>query len=170
MQSADKICEVSGCGKRAKAKDLCPSHYNAWLRKNNRPCQIDGCENSVAAQDLCSMHWQRLRRNGSPTTLRQKPYEAENRVLSFWMRVAITADDEKCWIWLPSRKTGQYGAFSLDGTTRGAHVVSWMLANGREPRLFVLHRCDNPRCVNPKHLYEGTQSQNMRDRWARTGR
>lgn len=50
-----------------------------------------------------------------------------------------------------------------------AHIVAWIDANGRlpAPSMFICHHCDNPPCVNPDHLYEGTPSQNALDSVAR---
>jgi HNH endonuclease len=50
-----------------------------------------------------------------------------------------------------------------------AHRVAWFVAHGAWPTLHVLHRCDVPLCVNPEHLFEGTQTDNLRD-MARKGR
>lgn len=64
---------------------------------------------------------------------------------------------------------GRYGAFSVRGKTYGAHRVAYMLATGRDPgRKKLLHyRCDNPLCVNPKHLVPGTQRENVDDMLAK---
>jgi hypothetical protein len=58
-----------------------------------------------------------------------------------------------------------YGMMKVDGRPKGAHRVAWELANGPvPPGKQILHRCDNPPCVNPNHLFVGTHADNMRDK------
>lgn len=68
-----------------------------------------------------------------------------------------------CWFWIGA-KSGKYGGFYISGKMYRAHRVSWELNNGYIPNgLFVLHKCDKPKCVNPAHLWVGTQKENVQD-------
>lgn len=85
----------------------------------------------------------------------------------FWSYVNKT---EACWLWTGGRighcGDQYYGGFAPNGSgsTRGAHRYSWELHYGAIPvGLCVLHRCDQPRCVNPEHLFLGTKRDNNRD-------
>lgn len=51
-----------------------------------------------------------------------------------------------------------------EGTTK-SHIMSWYLKHGRYPNMCVLHKCDNPCCVKPSHLFLGTRADNNRDMW-----
>ena len=79
----------------------------------------------------------------------------------FWSKVDKSGD---CWIWTAYKRPDGYGQFGFEGTQHKAHRVSWVLANGTIPEgLHVLHRCDVRECVNPEHLFLGTNTDNMRD-------
>lgn len=82
----------------------------------------------------------------------------------FWAKVDKSGP-RGCWLWTGGHTGAGYGAFSLThDKTILAHRYSWILANGEIPDgLEVLHQCDNPPCINPMHLFLGTQSENMTD-------
>ena len=70
-----------------------------------------------------------------------------------------------CWLWTGARKKSVgYGNFWLDGHVVPAHRVAWELEHGSiTGALLVLHRCDNPLCVRPDHLFLGTHADNAQD-------
>lgn len=87
----------------------------------------------------------------------------------FWERIDRSNNDG-CWSWRGGKDASGYGTL-VGGVLEGqsgkylkAHRVSWELHYGPIPDgLFVLHRCDNPPCCNPKHLFLGTAGDNIRD-------
>jgi hypothetical protein len=80
----------------------------------------------------------------------------------FWAKVDFHG---RCWVWLGSRTYNGYGEFRITHTHKIlAHVFTYRLFCGAKPKgMDVCHRCDNPSCVRPSHLWIGTRSDNMRD-------
>lgn len=69
----------------------------------------------------------------------------------------------ECWEWTAHTNNDGYGMFWFEGRNIGAHRMSWMLEHGETPDDWVLHKCGNRKCVNPKHLYRGSPLDNARD-------
>ena len=84
----------------------------------------------------------------------------------FWEKVDKKSDDE-CWGWLGCLDREGYGEIYCKAIPHfKAHKISWLIYFGKSiPNgICVLHKCDNPKCVNPNHLYLGTQKDNAKDR------
>lgn len=95
---------------------------------------------------------------------------------SFWAKVARRGPDE-CWDWLAGKESKGYGMFYVRVEGKGmnikAHRIAWFYANGDIPPghgyhgTCILHACDRPPCVNPRHLTSGTHAENVADRIAK---
>jgi hypothetical protein len=84
----------------------------------------------------------------------------------FWEKVDMSGD---CWMWTASLTSAGYGRFKVKSYhSVPAHRVAFALANHEHPKnMLVLHSCDNPTCVNPKHLRLGTAKDNTEDMFRR---
>lgn len=81
----------------------------------------------------------------------------------FWSKVNILNDDS-CWEWIAGLTTHGYGNFKYLYKSISSNRMVWFLLTGEFPDLHVLHTCDNRKCCNPKHLFLGTNLDNIQDR------
>lgn len=117
------------------------------------------------------MHYRRILRYGEPLGNERLPsptqFQKQPPLDRFWANVARGADSD-CWEWSGARIRNGYGRFWTGEREMKAHRYSYELHVGPIPDgLLVCHSCDNPPCVNPAHLWVGTNDDNMADKKAK---
>ena len=127
-------------------------------------CVLADCLGEVVSWGYCQKHYVRVKKYGSPHAKKNDHSTLEVR---FWRFVTKKSESE-CWEWEGQKLSNGYGRISLGAKklgADGAHRVSWKLANKQDiPKgMHIMHKCDNPKCVNPSHLELGTPKQNTQD-------
>lgn len=101
-----------------------------------------------------------------------KKYTPTEAASAFWSRVDRSRGEDACWPWT-GPTAHEYGRCWWIGRCAGAHRVAYELCIGPIPTgpgyhgICILHRCDNPKCCNPSHLFLGSHLDNMRDKIAK---
>lgn len=85
-------------------------------------------------------------------------------VARFWSKVDVKPSALDCWEWKGASSRRGYGKIKVKGESLIASRVAWEIANNAKlGDLFALHKCDNPKCCNPAHIFAGTNQDNMDD-------
>lgn len=95
------------------------------------------------------------------------PTLSKSDIARFWSKIDKIDKDEKCWLWTTGLGSNGYGQFytnKVPGIPFKAHRISFAITNEDPGELNVNHTCDTPACVNPDHLWAGTQQEGMKDR------
>ena len=130
----------------------------AATNKSTRLCSIDGCDVVHYGKGFCNKHYQRVRDGANP---REKNLRDLTTTEKFEMKFK---KGDGCWLWLAGKDQDGYGLFTTNRVMCKAHRFSYSLYRGPiSEGLFVLHKCDVPSCVNPDHLFLGTNQDNMTD-------
>lgn len=122
-------------------------------------CTVDGCDNKYKCSGFCSKHFQRINKHGSL----KKEFHDLSIIDRFTQKTKLN-EETGCVEWIGCKIPKGYGQFVSEGISYRAHRFSYQYYIGEIPNnLFVLHKCDNPSCVNPSHLFLGTNDDNMQD-------
>lgn len=128
-------------------------------------CQVEECAKLACRRGWCEMHYTRWHRYGDPQVVAWAK-AAGTATERFWPKVDRTGGPDDCWLWKARRLPSGYGMLRGDeGRDVYAHRFSWEIHSGQAiPDGWVIcHKCDNPPCVNPAHLFLGTVLDNNRD-------
>ena len=129
-----------------------------------RTCSIEGCERKHFARGWCELHYSRWYRKGTTEAHLPANYRAPGTNPNDVFHSRVSLAPTGCWLWTGSHNKTGYGYLHAYGGLVLAHRFSYMLHKGPIPDgLFVCHACDVRDCVNPDHLWLGTQTDNMHD-------
>lgn len=156
-------CGVSGCDRPYEGRGYCKSHRRLFIKYGTpypppREIKICAeCGSPAKARGLCEMHYQRWRKHGDVN-------EDGRRSLAERLQAHLVRADSGCLEWRDGATRNGYGQIGDGRRVRYAHRVAYELAYGPfSDDLDVLHRCDNPPCCEPTHLFLGTAADNNAD-------
>ena len=174
-----KKCLVDICETKPRKLGMCEKHY-ARFKKWGDPhkyvsgrapnlslCKHEGCSKKHRTKGFCTIHYQRLLKHGDTNTIgaigKHEPKfpTMKDRFLNSFEMIT----ESGCWVWGGSVNESGYGQMTWKNRSYSAHRFSYQQFVGSIPEsMCVLHQCDVPSCVNPNHLFLGTNQDNMKDK------
>lgn len=129
-------------------------------------CTIPGCEKKRHSRGYCASHYMKWRKYGDPLEVRQVQFHGASLEERF--NAYVGERGTGCWEWIGGKDPNGYGRLGLNGKPELAHRISWRLSFGPITSAdHICHRCDNPGCVRPEHLFKGDHAANMADKMAK---
>ena len=130
-----------------------------------RLCSFAGCEKRHKSHGYCPAHLRRWKLYGDAAVLKQPQIHGQSTADRFNAYVMRGAG---CWEWQGAKDYNGYGRLNVNAVPELAHRLSWkLLCHDITPDQHVCHRCDNPGCVRPEHLFLGDQVANNADKMAK---
>ena len=157
----DRKCPVCAGPIRRNDATWCSKRCAGLAKRTNRKCAAPDCDSPRKMHGYCQKHARRWLKSGTSTNPSLDRTESER----FWSRVDKSGD---CWLWTGEMNNQGYGRFSIWRNSKRtarhlAHRYALRDLGLLDESLIVLHACDTPLCVNPDHLSQGTQRDNVHD-------